>query len=180
MKKGFSAFVILLILATQAFAQGKAIETVATVDLNRYAGKWFEIARFSNWFQKQCAGEVTAEYRERKDGNIDVVNRCQKTDGTFEEIVGIAKVADAENKAKLKVSFAPDWMSWLPMVWGDYWIIALAPDYSYALVGVPGRKYLWVLSRTPTMQKEAYDEAVKRAAQQGFDVSKLVKTRQGK
>ena len=171
-------------LATAAGAQEgmkkkiKEVKPVATIDLNRYMGKWHEIARFPNWFQKHCISQVTAEYQLLTEDKVKVTNRCRKEDGQIETAVGMARPVGSGTKAKLKVSFSPAWMSWLPMVWGDYWIIALAPDYTYAVVGVPGRKYLWILSRENGMKKEVYEQAVQAAAAQGFDVSKLVMTKQ--
>lgn len=186
MKKQMACVVLLMTLVTQAFAQPKEankeapkeVRPVASVNLERYAGKWFEIARFPNWFQKQCKSNVIAEYALLSDGNLEVKNQCIKKDGTANEEVGIARIVDSESNAKLEVTFSPDWAFWLPMVWGDYWILAVGPDYAYAVVGVPSRKYLWILSRTPSMSKEAYDAAVKRAAEQGFEVKMLVKTKQ--
>ena len=161
-----------------ASAQPSAVKTVESVNLDRYVGKWHEIAKFPNRFQKNCAGNVSAEYHKLEDGRISVINRCMKLDGIDEQVAGVAKVVEASGNAKLKVRFAPAWLSWLPMVWGDYWVIALAPDYSYVVVGEPKREYLWVLSRTPTMPDEKYREAVKQAEKQGFDVKKLVQTKQ--
>jgi len=156
----------------------KEVKPVASIDLNRYTGKWYEIARFPNWFQKHCVGNVVAEYQLLTEDKLKVINRCDKDDGKAEEEIGVAKTVGSTTKAKLKVSFSAAWMSWLPMVWGDYWIIALASDYSHAVVGVPGRKYLWILSREKTMKAEDYEKAVAQAAAQGFDVSKLVITKQ--
>lgn len=161
-----------------AVAQPGEVKTVPSVDLGRYAGKWYEIARLPNRFQEQCAGNVTAEYRQRQDGRLSVVNRCKKADGSQDEAIGVARVADTKSNAELKVSFAPEWLSWVPFIWGDYWIIGLAPDYSYAVVGEPERKHLWVLSRQPTLSAAAWGEAVDVAASQGFDADKLVKTPQ--
>jgi len=176
-------FVLILMLAmvtAQASAQQEVttVVTVASVSLERYVGKWYEVSRFPNRFQTQCTGDVTAEYQNRDDGRIDVINRCRKADRSFEQASGIARIVDTASNAKLKVRFAPAWLSWLPMVWGDYWIIGLAPDYSYAVVGEPGREYLWVLSRTPNMSEESYQAALGLAAAQGFDVKKLQRTKQ--
>lgn len=172
------------VLATAALAAAQPARpsgppaTVAKVDLDRYAGKWFEIARFPNRFQKKCAGEVTAEYVRRSDGRIDVVNRCRLADGTMDEAQGIARVATGDgSNAKLKVRFAPAWLSFLP-VWGDYWVLELADDYSYAVVGDSGRDYLWVLARAPQISEPVYQDLKARVAAKGFDVSRLEKTRQ--
>ena len=113
------------------------VRTVPFVDLDRYAGDWFEIARFPNRFQRQCVGDVRASYARRADGRIDVVNRCRTDDGRT-EARGIARVVDERTFARLKVRFAPAWLSLLPFVWGDYWIIGLAEDYSWAVVGIAG------------------------------------------
>ncbi|MGS0741748.1 lipocalin family protein [Glaciimonas sp. GG7] len=154
------------------------VSPVASVDLARYVGLWYEIARLPNRFQKDCASNVTAQYTSREDGNIDVVNRCKKSDGQLSEAVGVARVTDKVSHAKLKVRFAPEWMAGLPFVWGHYWVLDLAPDYSYAVVGGPERDYLWVLSRTPDLPEAIYQAAIAKVAAQGFDISKLVKTKQ--
>lgn len=159
-------------------AAAQEVRAVAKVDLARYVGTWYEVARFSNRFQKQCQGNVTADYRKRTDGDIDVVNRCKQNDGTMDEAAGLARVADAVTNARLKVRFAPDWLGWLPFVWADYWVIDLAEDYSYAAVGEPSREYLWILSRTPTIADATYEAIVNRVTEQGFDTSRLVKTKQ--
>ncbi len=160
-----------------ARAQKLAVRTVPFVDLDRYAGEWFEIARFENRFQRQCVGDVRASYARRADGRIDVVNRCRTGDGQT-EARGVARLVDERTHAKLKVRFAPAWLSWLPSVWGDYWIIGLAPDYSWAVVGDPGREYLWILARTPRLDAESMTAARAVAQDNGFDVGRLVQTPQ--
>jgi apolipoprotein D and lipocalin family protein len=152
------------------------VRAVASVDLDRYAGDWFEIARFPNRFQRKCLGDVTARYVRRADGRLDVINRCRTSDGAL-EARGVARLVD-ESGAKLKVRFAPAALSWLPMVWGDYWVIALAGDYSWALVGSPDREYLWVLSRTRELADEPFRLAVEAARTNGFAVDRLERTPQ--
>jgi apolipoprotein D and lipocalin family protein len=163
-------------LATPAAAQD--VTTVDKVDLDRYIGEWFEIARFPNRFQRQCAGDVRATYRRRDDGRIDVINSCRLTDGGVTVAEGVARVVDTRSSAKLEVRFAPAYLSFLPFVWGDYWIIGLAQDYSWAVVGSPDREYLWILSRTPDVSDAVYDEALGRARANGFDTTRLVRTPQ--
>ena len=158
-------------------AQAPPVRTVPSVDLDRYVGDWFEIARFENRFQRQCIGDVRASYARRADGRIDVVNRCRTADGQT-EARGIARVVDEQTYAKLKVRFAPAWLAWLPPVWGDYWVIGLAPDYSWAVVGDPGRQYLWILARTPRLDVESIAAARMAAQDNGFDVQRLVQTPQ--
>jgi apolipoprotein D and lipocalin family protein len=153
------------------------VRTVPLVDLDRYAGDWFEIARFPNRFQRQCVSDVRASYARRADGRVDVVNRCRTADGES-EARGVARVVDERTFTKLQVRFAPAWLSWLPMVWGDYWIIGLAPDYSWAVVGDPGRDYLWILARAPQLEDASTAAARAAARDNGFDVTRLVPTSQ--
>jgi apolipoprotein D and lipocalin family protein len=153
------------------------VRAVPFVDLDRYAGDWFEIARFPNRFQLQCVGDVRATYARRPDGRVDVVNRCRTGEGET-EARGAARIVDERTFAKLKVRFAPAWLSWLPMVWGDYWIVGLAPDYSWAVVGDPGRDYLWILARAPHLDDASLAVARAAARDNGFDLTRLVPTSQ--
>jgi apolipoprotein D and lipocalin family protein len=122
---------------------------VQQVDLDRYLGRWYEIAKIPNRFQSQCISDTTATYTHNADGTIAVVNRCRTRGGEFVEARAIARVADARSNAKLEVSFF-SLLGWRP-VWGNYWVLALGPDYDYAVVGEPGRRYGWILARTPTL-----------------------------
>lgn len=167
----------MLLMSSSAYAQD--VRTVDRVDLDRYLGEWHEVARFPNRFQDQCAGDVVATYSRRDDGRIDVVNRCRLADGGLEEAAGVARVVDTSTNAKLKVRFAPAWLRWLPMVWGDYWIIGLADDYSWAAVGSPDRRYLWILSRTPALDTSSLEAAKEAARRNGFDIGRLQMTAAG-
>jgi apolipoprotein D and lipocalin family protein len=161
--------------------QDRAIQlrVVPSVDISRYIGTWYEIARLPNRFQDDCEGDVVATYTLLEDGVIKVVNRCRKAGGKITEAVGRAKKAgNGEPDSKLKVRFAPAFLSFLPFVWGNYWIIDLADDYSYAVVGEPDRKYFWVLSRTPKMNEETFQAVLDRARMQGYDLSTLINTEQ--
>ena len=162
-------------LATPALAQGGTgpVHTVDTVDLDRYAGDWFEVSRFPNRFQRQCASDVRATYVRRPDGRVDVINRCRLEDGSSTDAQGIARVADDRTFAKLKVRFAPAALSFLPFVWGDYWILGLASDYTWATVGSPDRNYLWILARTPVLDADRLASALAAARANGFDVERL-------
>ncbi len=162
---------LLLVMTGQAPA---TVRTVPTVDLERYAGDWFEIARYPNWFQRACTGEVRASYTRRADGMIDVVNRCVRADGSMAEASGVARVTDSNTRSKLQVRFAPAMLSFLPFVWGDYWIIGLADDYSWAVIGSPDRKYLWILARTPRLDGPAFDRAIAAARVNGFKTEGLL------
>jgi apolipoprotein D and lipocalin family protein len=172
----FSLFVLSAI-GTTARAADLALDVVPAIELPRYAGTWYEIARLPNRFQKQCLGDVSAEYTLLDDGTIRVVNRCRNERGEIEAATGRARLASADGpNTKLKVRFAPAILSFLPQVWGDYWIIDLAPDYSYAVIGEPSRKYLWVLSRTTTLPDETLERVLENTRQQGYDLTGLIRT----
>jgi apolipoprotein D and lipocalin family protein len=160
-------------------AGGKPVTTVASVDLERYVGRWYEVARLPNRFQQQCRGDVSANYARRPDGRIDVLNQCRKADGTMTTAAGVARVEDPATRARLKVRFAPAFLSFLPFVWGDYWIIGLGDQYDWAVVGSPDRRYLWILSRTPVLEEGRFAMAEARARDNGFDTSRLIRTRHG-
>ncbi len=149
------------------------VKAVENVDVMRYMGKWHEIALFPNKFQAQCIADTTATYALNANGRIDVKNRCKLADGTFDEAVGEAKFAGDDSTSKLKVRFAPWYLSWLPQVWGDYWVIELEPSYQYAIVSEPSRKFLWILSRTPRLGEESLAGIKTRLTMKGYDVTKL-------
>ena len=169
---------IVLALAMAAGQDQAPVRTVDQVDLQRYAGEWYEIARIPNDFQDRCARDVRAGYTLRDDGRVDVLNTCVTAEGKIDEAEGVARIVDRATPARLEVRFAPAILSFLPNVWGDYWIIGLASDYSWAVVGSPDRKYLWILSRTPRLDNAEYEKALDAARANGFDVSRLVKTPQ--
>jgi apolipoprotein D and lipocalin family protein len=148
------------------------LETVAHVELSRYLGTWYEIANFPQSFQRGCTA-TTATYTLLDDGNIEVLNRCRKgsLDGEEKSALGRARVVDRATNAKLEVSFFRPF-------WGDYWIIDLADDYSYAVVGHPSRDYLWILARNPTMDEATYESIVARLQARGYETSRLVRTLQ--
>jgi apolipoprotein D and lipocalin family protein len=178
----YISFALFALPASVSNAQEQSVaplDVVSAVDLNKYAGVWYEIARLPNGFQKQCAGDVTATYTLLDDGRIKVVNRCRNEKGEIEEAEGEAKRSgDDAPTAKLKVRFAPAILSFLPFVWGDYWIIVLAPDYSYAVVGDPARKYLWILSRTPVLGESIFKIILDQVKAKGYDLTSLVRTNQ--
>ena len=168
-------FLFFFIGLTGLYARDAGIQPVRTVDkvdLGRYMGKWFEIAAFPQKFQKGCHC-TTAEYEMTDKGYVRVINTCRKgsPDGKVSRAKGKAFVVKGSGNAKLKVQFFWPFR-------GNYWIIDLAEDYTYAVVGDPSRKYLWILSRTPAMDPALYDEIVRRIEVQGFDTTKLVKADQ--
>jgi len=177
MDKGILILLVLLPLlfsgcVTKDANNMKPLEAVTFVDLDRYVGQWYEIARYHHRFQKGCVGSK-ATYSLRKDGKITVVNECydKSFSGKLRSVKGKAWVVDKETNARLKVSF------FWPFA-GDYWIIDIGREYEYAVVGHPGRKYLWILSRTPVMDEKVYQSILARLEKQEYDTAKLVKTDQ--
>ena len=146
-----------------------SLEVVPHVELEKYLGKWYEIAHLPAKFQEGC-NETTATYTLSKDGSISVLNQSIKN-GKMKQAKGKAKVVDKNSNAKLKVTF------FWPF-YGDYWIIKLGNDYDYSVVGTPNRKYLWILSRTPQMDDKLYSQLIEYVKSKGFDVNKLIKTLQ--
>jgi apolipoprotein D and lipocalin family protein len=146
-----------------------SLEVVSHVELEKYLGKWYEIAHLPAKFQEGC-DETTATYTLSKDGSISVLNQSIKK-GKMKQAKGNAKVVDKNSNAKLKVTF------FWPF-YGDYWILKLGDNYDYSIVGTPNRKYLWILCRTPQMDDKLYLQLIEYVKSKGFDVSKLIKTLQ--
>jgi apolipoprotein D and lipocalin family protein len=144
------------------------VEVVSHVELSRYTGTWYEIARYPNRFQKGCI-DSSAAYKLQSDGSLKVVNSCLKN-GTLDTTKGTVQVVDPTTNAKLKTSFFWPFSD-------DYWIIDLGADYDYAVVSGPDRKYLWILARYPQMDDALYGQILERLKKQGFDIYGLEKTR---
>jgi len=147
------------------------LKSVPKVDLSRYTGRWYEIAKYPNRFERKCDRNIYATYTLRSDGTISVVNTCTTREGKLTQSNGWAHVVDQRTNSKLKVTF------FWPF-FGDYWIIDLSPNYEYAVIGEPSRKYLWILSRTAKMDDKLYAEIAGRLAAKGYDASKLERGRQ--
>jgi len=163
--------------AAPAGAQPRLL-TVPAVDLQRYAGTWYEVARLPNRFQSHCLADTSAQYTPRGDGTVAVVNRCRtNAEGEPEWDVadGLARPVDDSN-ARLKVSFLPAALRWLPIGWGDYWVVELDSEYRWSVVGEPGRRYLWVLARTPSLPRETLDGILGRAREMGFPVERVMRS----
>ena len=167
-----TVLVSLFFLMFTSIAMSQTLETVPNVDLKKYAGKWYEIASFPQRFQKGC-NCTTAEYTLTDKDYVIVENRCNRDsiNGKESYIKGKAFIVKNSGNAKLKVQF------FWPFK-GKYWIIDLADDYSYAVVGHPNRKYLWILSRTATMNDSTYQAILSRLVEKGFDISKIKRTNQ--
>ena len=177
-----STFCLLLVClgSSQVMAQqaDQSVKTIATLDVPRYLGTWYEIAKFPNWFQRKCASNTKAIYSAKSDGNLRVQNSCKTVSGETTEAEGLARQIGAKDSPKLEVRFAPEWLSFIPLVWGDYWVIDLDPQYQVAAVSDPRREYLWVLSRTPQLDPKVYADLLQRLKQQQFDIQKLELTTQ--
>lgn len=167
MKKNFLT-TLFLGFCTTTFCQTIDNSTITVFDLDRYLGKWYEIARYDHAFERNLVG-TTAEYSLRDDGMIKVLNsgHLYTLDGKFKESVGKAKPNKSGKPGQLRVSFFGPFYS-------NYYILDLAPDYSYSVVGSSSPKYLWILSRTPQLKPEVQSKIVKELQQRGYDTSKLI------
>jgi apolipoprotein D and lipocalin family protein len=166
-----TAFVSFCVKQSHAAAGFPPLQTVEHVDLSRYIGQWYEIARYPNSFQKGCLGS-SAHYTLGPDGTIEVLNRCRDAEtGKTRQAKGRAWIIDTTSNAKLKVSF------FWPFS-GDYWIIDLGKEYEYAVIGTPNRKYFWILARQSTMDDTLFKALLQKAALQGFDPSLVSKDAQ--
>ena len=166
-----SIFCVCLATTVQA---SPPLATTPNFERDAYVGRWHQIAFLPNWFQRKCVGETTADYAALPDGSIAVTNQCRTADG-IARAIGVARQhrAHPADPAILQVRFAPAWLSALPFVWGDYWVIATEGHYDAALVGSPDRRYLWILARQPTLPDDVYRRLVGIANAQGFDVAAL-------
>ena len=164
-----------LAVATVAYAQSKPLPTVERVELDKYLGVWYEIARKPMYFEKQCAKDITATYTLNENGNVTVDNRCYSKDGGLKQSVSEAFVENPPFNTKLKVSFLPEAIRWVPVVRGDYLILKLDENYQTVLVGEPSRKYLWVLSRTPELSEDVLNEYLSYAKSLGYDLNDIIR-----
>jgi len=139
------------------------LPTVDTVDLSQYLGDWYEVALIPNHFQKNCVSDTQANYS-LEGGDIRVRNRCRRADGEIDAANGIAKIVQGSGNAKLRVSFFRPF-------YGDYWILALDPDYQWVLVGEPGRQYGWILSRSTSLNAQTLQNLLDKAASLGYQRS---------
>ncbi|MDA3860743.1 MAG: lipocalin family protein [Melioribacteraceae bacterium] len=166
--------VMFLILAMQIFAQNNKVaepKVVDSVNLEKYIGTWYEIAKIPNRFQSDCAKNTTATYSINSDGTLKVVNKCIEDDGEIDEAEGVAIITDTLSNAKLEVSFV-SFLGWRPF-WGAYWVIGLDENYEWAIVGHPERKYGWILSRTKSIDDETESKIFAILEKQGYELNKF-------
>jgi apolipoprotein D and lipocalin family protein len=171
---------LLLALSSISALAQEALTTIPSLNVQRYMGTWYEIAKYPNFFQKKCVSNTVANYEAQANGTIRVTNRCTDSDGKAKEALGEARQIGNATSPKLEVRFAPAWLSFLPLVWGDYWIIDLDADYQLVAISEPRQELLWVLSRTPAPNPEAFRLLTERLAKRGFDLKKMESTPQRK
>lgn len=173
-----SVVAALLALAGTA---GRAAEPIASLDVARYMGTWYQVAHYPNRFQQQCARDTSATYRQLGAAEIEVVNRCTTADGRGDSVTGLARPRGSTidrgrlQPASLEVSFLPAWARWLPLGWGSYDVISLAPDERVAIVSEPSKTYLWVLSRDRMLDDARWNAVQTFLTAAGFDVGRLTR-----
>jgi len=154
------------------------VQALPSLEVSAYMGTWYQVAWYPNRFQRQCVSDTRATYRLLDQGEVEVINQCRNAEGRTESIRGVAQPVGRVTEgqlmpAQLRVSFLPALIRWLPVGWGDYWVLSLGSEGRYALVSEPTRQYLWVLSRTPNLS-DGDDRAVRASlAEQGFDLTRL-------
>jgi len=177
--RGLRSLLCAIVAAAAPLAVARApLQTVPQVDLDRYAGRWYEIATIPAFFQRKCARDTEAEYRKGDDGMLVVVNRCTRSDGGREDIEGRARVEDPATNARLAVTFVRALGTWWFVFGGDYVVVGLDPDYQWALVAHPSRKYGWILARTPSLPPALLVELGARLAAQDYDACAFLLTAQ--
>ena len=171
--------IMILVLGILLNKASFASDTVASVDINKYMGQWFEIASVPMRFQKDCVG-TNAIYELLENGEVDISNTCRKftLDGELDFRKGRGRVVDTETNSKLEISFVGPYFGDRWFFWADYWIVELGENYEYAVIGTPSKKLLWILSREKTLDQELYNSIVERRRAEGYAVDMLKRTTQ--
>lgn len=176
---GMTVLALKFAIGVKADDKKITLQPVPSIDLNRYVGKWYEIAHLPSKFDESCEANAATTYYLREDGKLGILNECRKNNGDLKVVKGTARTAEKNGpNSKLEVRFAPTIFSFLPFYKGDYWIIELDPEYQYAVVGEPKREYLWILSRSPKMDDGTYQQLLQKVAAHGYDTSKIVRVKQ--
>ena len=174
-KSAFAAIALSIIsLNTTTQAETAAPQAVDRVDIKQYAGKWYEIAHLPMYFQRKCVSDISAQYTVNADQTMGVLNSCRIENGEMISSEGVAYPQNQGN-SKLKVSFLPPGLRWIPFTEGHYWVLRVDPEYKVALVGGPSNKYLWILSREPQLDEATYQSYLDTAKYYGYDITKLIK-----
>ena len=163
-----------LTLAIPIATQATQVKSIDQLDINQYVGSWYEIAKLPNWFQRNCAQNTKATYKLINPAEIQVLNQCQAANGEMIQALGMARPRPNGLPAQLEVRFAPSWLGWMPLVWGDYWVLDLDPQYQLAAVGDPSKKYLWILSRTPQLEPAVIVQLRDKALAWGLPFERLI------
>lgn len=177
--KGAAMWAALLFASGTTWSGLAPVEPLPALDMARYAGTWYQVALYPNRFQAQCVGDTVAMYRILPAGTVEVRNRCRTADGRLDEAMGLARPDNATiagatlSPARLQVSFLPSWLRWTGIGWGRYWVMQLADDYRYAVIGEPTREYLWILSRQPQLSLDDERSIHAKLVEQGFDLGRL-------
>jgi apolipoprotein D and lipocalin family protein len=157
----------------------RGVEAVPWLDLERFIGHWHGLAWLPLPFQRRCSGELTLEYAPRDDGLVAVTSACRGEDGRLSEAHGVLRQPEPlREPARLQLRFAPAWLDRLRFVWSEHWVIGLDPDYRWAVVGEPRRRYLWILSREPRMDYHLFEELKAIPRRMGYDLAPLLVSRQ--
>ena len=167
-------FVAGILSSSAAYAEPKPLVAAEKVELDKYLGVWYEVARKPMYFERKCIYDITATYTLNENGNIVVDNKCYDAEGNLQQSVGEAFIANAPFNSKLRVSFLPEGVRWIPLGRGDYWIVKLDDDYQTVLVGEPRRKYLWILSRTAQPEKAQIHDYLNYAKTQGYAIDDVI------
>lgn len=182
----FATITGMALLMSSAYAQVSATaaqinpsaepKAVDAIDVQKYAGRWYEVSRLPMYFQRNCVSDVQAKYSLNADKTIRVKNQCMNKEGELDVSEGVAYPQNDGN-SQLKVSFLPKGLRWVPFSRGDYWVLRVDEDYQVALVGGPSHRYLWLLSRTPDMDEAVIEDYLNTAKAQGYDLSELIRTK---
>jgi len=174
---GAMALLMVTLAPAETRSSGAPLQAIAALDVPRYMGRWYEIAKLPNWFRRKCVADTSATYRLLPDGRVEVLNQCRKDNGQMDQALGMARQIGPAHSATLQVRFAPSWLSVLPFVWGDYWVIDLDERYELVAVSEPKRRYLWILSRSPVVDEARYNALLARLQAMGLEVGQLERTR---
>lgn len=174
--KSVLAATTLAIISLSFTTQAETVppQAVDQVDIQRYEGKWYEIAHLPMYFQRKCVSNISAQYTVNADQTMGVLNSCRIENGEMISSEGVAYPQNQGN-SKLKVSFLPPGLRWIPFTKGHYWVLRVDPEYKVALVGGPSTKYLWILSREPQLDEAIYKSYLETAKYYGYDITKLIK-----